>query len=612
MSPYCLAIADTMLAPLALGGVGAVAAVGFWLAARWDQRLAIPLRFMAAMAGMWLALCLAYVIVRPDGTFTDFLTTSAMVTELVAAIGGAYYLGSLLANPARRRSWRKSSALVAGLTLMGSAFLRSAYQPSIAPIVEAPLALIFVATVWRLRAEFLVYLSLLAVALAAVLAARQPWAVGTAAQPTPWVVSTASGISLAMVLAAAILGLVRHPNANIRWYRQGLLIVPLVSASLAAMAAGYLAAWYGATWHTVWAVGAWWAVLLVSSIGLRLPDLFGFSSGGVALAAVAAFAVLGGDQAGGYWGRYPPLLLGIALGAALLSALLRYVLARRTTIGFARALYLVAAAIAVAALVVEPLNTTPTYVGVDLLGAAMILLLAHLHRAPPWVNYLVAVLVTAGVAPLVHLSPGADPVLWHHRFILVTAWAAVAWLIVALSVREVLRRTASDRAARRQSLPFTILGMGTTVVLAVYLGFWQWTAYALFLGKGSADERTAVLAQLGPTWGLGGWLAVLVAWTLSMWLVRHTARTFLFYCFGISAVLYLGLFGHTDDLYTYLIYAVAGYGASHLVVYLYEQKFMALLSRVCACTATRGGPRRRSSRWPRYRALQPRSWRPSA
>jgi len=81
---------------------------------------------------------------------------------------------------------------------------------------------------------------------------------------------------------------------------------------------------------------------------------------------------------------------------------------------------------------------------------------------------------------------------------------------------------------------------------------------------------------------LVGWGGVLVAFLLSMWLFRHTARTFLFYAFGIMATTYLGLFRHTGDLYGYLIYSVAGYGAAHLLVYLYEARFMALLARVCA------------------------------
>jgi hypothetical protein len=578
MNLHYLAFSDTLVAPTALGGLGAVAAVGFWLAARWGRRLTIPLRVLATVAGTWLALCLGYILARVESPFTSYLISGTLVTELVAAIGAACYVVSLLTHRASRRPWRRSSGLVAGLALMAAAFLRAAYQPSITLAIEVPLAVIFVATVWRLRAEFLVYLAILAVALTTVLAAREPWAGGATGQAAPWIMSTAAGISLLMVLAAALMGLVRSQKPNVRWYRQGLMIVPLVGSSLAAIAAGYMAAWYGPSWHTVWTLGVWWAVLLVSSIGLRQPDLFGFSSVGLALAAVATFAVLGGDRVAGYWGRYPPVLLVIGLGAALLSSLLRYLLARRPTEGFARALYLVAAAIAVTALVVEPLNTTAKFLGIDMLGAALVLLLAHLHRAPSWVNYLIAGLITAGVAPLVHLSPGAPPVLWHHRFILVTAWAAVAWVVVALTVREVLRRVTSDRTARHQSLPFTILGMGTAMVLAVYLGVQQWIIYAQFITTGKSDT----LPLVGPAWGLGGWIAVLLAWTLSMWLVRHTARTFLFYCFGISAVLCLGLFDHTDDLYGYLIYAVAGYGAAHLLVYLYEQKFMALLSRSIA------------------------------
>jgi hypothetical protein len=319
-------------------------------------------------------------------------------------------------------------------------------------------------------------------------------------------------------------------------------------------------------------------VLLVSSIGLKQPDLFGFSSVGASVAAAAAFAVLGGDQAGGYWGRYPAVLLAIALGAALLSAVLSGVLRRRETAGFPRALYLAGAAIAMAALAVEPFGTTTRFLGVDLLMAAGVLVLGHAHRAPAWVNYLVAALVTGGVAPLVHLPPAAPPVLWHRRFIVVTAAAAVGWLVAAIALREVLRRTASDRTARRQTVPLTVFGMATTLLLAGYLTFQQSVAY-LDLFKGPTSPT---LELLGPAWGLVGWLAVLLAWLLSMWLVRHTARTFLFYCFGISATVYLGLFWPKSNLHDWLVYAVAGYASVHLLVYLYEAKFMALLSRTCA------------------------------
>jgi hypothetical protein len=190
----------------------------------------------------------------------------------------------------------------------------------------------------------------------------------------------------------------------------------------------------------------------------------------------------------------------------------------------------------------------------------------------------VAAFVTAGVGALAHLGPETPPIVWHHRLIQVLASGGVAWLGVALAVREVLRHTASDRSARRQTLPFTIVGLATTLALAGYLTVQQTRTYMQFFDQGTSET----LALLGPSWGLVGWLAVVLAWLLSMWLVRHTARTILDYFFGIAATIYLGLFGHTKDLYAYLIYAVAGYGAAHLAVYLWEARFMALLSRTCA------------------------------
>ena len=549
--------------------------------------MATPLRFLAAVAGAWLAVCLAYMINRPEMNFPTYLVSSTLATEIVAAVGAAFYVGCFLRPRTGDRPWRQSSALLAGVTLMGSAFVRAAYQPSVTLTIEAPVAALVIATVWRFRAELLVYLAILGVTVTVVLGARDlvtgglglPAPAWAAAAPAPaWVISTGAALSLAMVLAAGLLGLVRSNSSTVRWYRQGLLIVPLAVSSLGAMAAGYMAVWYGPSWHTVMALGAWWAVLLVSAISLKQPDLFGFSSIAASLAAVAVFSVAGGEGLGGYWGRYPPVLLAMSLGAALLAALLRPILPGRPTAGFPRALYLGAAATAIGALAVEPYGATAQVLGVDLLVAAGVLALAHAHRAPGWVNYLVAGLATGGVAALAHLGPGTAPILWHQRLIQVGSAASVGWVVAALVLREILRRTASDRTARRQSVPLTVFGMAATLALATYLTVQETRTYLEFMTEG----KSATLALLGPGWGLAGWLAVLGAWTLSMWLVRHTARTFLFYCFGIAATLYAGLFWYTDDLYTYLIYAVAGYGSAHLTVYLYEAKFMALLSRTCA------------------------------
>ena len=555
-------------------GVGALATVGLALMARRWARLAAPLRFLAVAAGAWALVCLAYGVLGQNTAFGTYLRESTLVTEVLAGVGVVCYLASLIVRPAEQ-PWHHSGTMVAGLTLMGSAFVRAAYQPSITLAVDAPLAVAFALTVWRLRTELLVYLAVLGVAVTAVLWSRDWLAVGHGPEAPSWIAGTGAAVSVLMVVIGVLLSLVPRQEFSLRWYRQGLLIVPLATSSLAAMAAGYLAVWYGASAWTVWTVAAWWAVLLAAAISLRQADLLGFSSVAAGLAAVAAFAAFGGDHLGGYWGRYPSLLLAVALGVALLSAALRGVLIRPSVAGFPRALYLAGAAIALGALVVEPFGTTAQFLGVDLLLAAVVLALAHVHRAPAWVNYLVAGLVTGGTGALVHLVPGTPPVQWHHRFILVTAAAGIAWLVVALAVREVLRRTSSDRTARRQTLPFTILGMGTTLVLAGYLAILQWIIYEQFLVNG----KSAMRPLLGPEWGLVGWLGVLAAWSLSMWLVRSTARTFLFYCFGITAVLYAGLFRHTDDLYGYLIYAVAGYGSAHLVVYLFEAKFMALLSK---------------------------------
>lgn len=579
MDPIVLA-ADTgkSTLPLALGTAGVLVAVLLWMVARSRRVYAIPLRFLAVVGGTWSILCVVYVITGAATTFSAYLQTSTLATGIIAAVGVVCYLAGYIAfRPAERR-WKESSAVVTGVALMGSAFLRATYQPDIALWLHAPIGVLLVATVWRLRAEPLVYASILGVAVMLVLGARDHLASGSDLPTSAWVTSTAAGVSLLMVCVAAILALSRRKTDNVRWYRQGLLIVPLVVSSLAAMGAGYAAVWYGPSWHTVWALGTWWAVLLVSAIGLRQADLFGFSCVGAALAAVVAFAVLGGGSVRGYWGLYPSVLMVIAMGAALLAASLARTLEHTAAWGFPRALYLAGTATAMAALVLEPFETTPKHLGVHLLLAAIVLALAHAHRAPAWVNYLTATLATGGVAALTHVRDGAPADLWHHRFIQVTASVSVGWLVVAVVLREILKRTASDRTARRQVEPFTVFGMTATIVLAAYLSVQQVRAFEEFL----TASISPTLPMLGPGWGLAGWGGVLVAFLLSMWLFRHTARTFLFYTFGIMAATYLGLFRHTGDLYGYLIYSVAGYGATHLLVYLYEARFMALLARVCA------------------------------
>ena len=577
MDPTILANTEGPLSPLGSVVGGAAVTFALWFLGRPGGKKGVPLRFLGAAAAAWTAVCLGYLLVRPEASLTDYLLTGRLPTEIIAGVGAAFYVHALVRfRPAERR-WRRSSGMLAGVALMSAAFLRAAQEPTIALWVQAPLALLLVTTVWRFQAEPLVYLAVLGVAVTVVLGVRTYAAARPEVPVTPWVTSTGAGLSLAMILGGALLGLHPRQALNVKWYRQGLLIVPLVVSSLAAMGAGYAGAWYGASWHTVWALGAWWAVLLVSAVGLKQPDLFGFSCVGAALAAVAAFAVLGGSEVGGWWGRYPSVLLLLAFGAAVLAALLAAALGRRRTYGFPRALYLAGLATALGALALEPFGTSAKYLGVDLLTASAVMLLAHAHRAPRWVNYLVAALATGGLAALAWVDPG-DAVAWHHRFILVMATVSAGWLVVAILLREILKRTHSDRQARREIEPFTVVGMAATVAFAGYLSVQQVRAYAEFMAGG----RSQTLSLLGPGAGLLGWVAVLVAFFMSMWLFRHTVRTFLFYGVGIMATAYLGLFRHTDDLYRYLIYAVGGYGSAHLLVYLYERRFMDLLSRTCA------------------------------
>jgi len=577
LDPTILANTEGPLSPLGSVVGGAAVTFALWFLGRPGGKKGVPLRFLGAAAAAWTAVCLGYLLVRPEASLTDYLLTGRLPTEIIAGVGAAFYVHALVRfRPAERR-WRRSSGMLAGVALMSAAFLRAAQEPTIALWVQAPLALLLVTTVWRFQAEPLVYLAVLGVAVTVVLGVRTYAAARPEVPVTPWVTSTGAGLSLAMILGGALLGLHPRQALNVKWYRQGLLIVPLVVSSLAAMGAGYAGAWYGASWHTVWALGAWWAVLLVSAVGLKQPDLFGFSCVGAALAAVAAFAVLGGSEVGGWWGRYPSVLLLLAFGAAVLAALLAAALGRRRTYGFPRALYLAGLATALGALALEPFGTSAKYLGVDLLTASAVMLLAHAHRAPRWVNYLVAALATGGLAALAWVDPG-DAVAWHHRFILVMATVSAGWLVVAILLREILKRTHSDRQARREIEPFTVVGMAATVAFAGYLSVQQVRAYAEFMAGG----RSQTLSLLGPGAGLLGWVAVLVAFFMSMWLFRHTVRTFLFYGVGIMATAYLGLFRHTDDLYRYLIYAVGGYGSAHLLVYLYERRFMDLLSRTCA------------------------------
>lgn len=584
MTPQLAATVGPLIIPLVAAGVGLFAAGGLYLAARSSRRAELLLRFLASVALAWAVMCLGYLVAGRRTTFAAYLLASPVATIAMGAAGAGLYVTALVTFHPGDRAWRKSGALLASIVLMGGAFLRAAYlgDAALAVWIQAPLAVLMIATVWRFDAEMLVYLAILAVAVTAALAGPIYVLKGEVAEARGATASAAAGVSLAMALAGSVLGFRKPSGPNLRWYRQGLLIIPLVVSTLAAAAAGAMAVWYGATWHTVWALGAWWAVLLIGSIGLGQPDLFGFSSVGAGMTAVAAFAVYGGAEHAGYWGRYPAVLMAMSVGVALLALVLTFSRREKVRI-FGRALYLASVVIAVGALAIEPVETSHKYLGIDLMVAAGVLALSHPHGAPPWMNYLVAILATGGVASLATVPPGASASVWHHRFLQVMAGTSVAWLLVAIVVRTILRATSSYRRARREAEPLIVFGMLLVLIMAAYLTAQQTRAYAELMLEGTSPTR----ALLGPVWGLVAWLAVLLGFALSLWLLRHTARTVLFYAVGIGAVIYLGLLIQADgpaayqrELYGFLIYAVAGYGSAHLLVYLYEARFMSVLARI--------------------------------
>ncbi len=577
-------MAGPLIVPSVGAAAGLVAAGGLYLAARSSRRAELLLRFLASAALAWAAVCVTYVVAGRDTAFAAYLLRGPLASCVMGAAGAGLYVLALASFQPGDRAWRRSGALLAGLALMAGAFLRAVYHddPALTVWIQGPLAVLLIATVWRFDAELLVYLAILAVAVTAALAGPIYVLKGEVAEARGATASAAAGVSLVMTLAGVVLSFRKQADPNLRWYRQGLLIIPLVVSTLAAAAAGSMAVWYGATWHTVWALGVWWAVLLVGSIGLGQPDLFGFSSVGAGMTAVAAFAFLGGADHAGYWGRYPAVLVSMSLGIALLALVLTLSRTEKVRV-FARALYLASVVVAIAGIAIEPVGTSHEYLGVDLMVAAGVLALAHPHGAPPWVNYLVAMLATGGVVSLARVPPGSPASAWHHRFLQVMSLTSVAWLLVAIVVRTILRATSSYRRARQEAEPLIVFGMLLVLIMAGYLTVQQTRAYAELATAGASPTRDL----LGPLWGLVGWLAVLLGFGLSLWLLRHTARTVLFYGVGITAAMYLGLLVQADspqayrrELYSFLIYAVAGYGSAHLLVYLYEARFMTVLARI--------------------------------
>jgi len=139
----------------------------------------------------------------------------------------------------------------------------------------------------------------------------------------------------------------------------------------------------------------------------------------------------------------------------------------------------------------------------------------------------------------------------------------------------------SDKESRQRSRPFTAVGMALAVLLAAYLTFQ--TALAYHRVWSGSEPWPGLSSGFSPAAALAAWGGILLAFFFSTWLFRHSARTFLFYLVGIMAAVSAGpvFFDDARHLLSFFICAVAGYGASHMLVYLWERPYMAMLSRYC-------------------------------
>ncbi|MDK1032202.1 MAG: hypothetical protein QGD94_09360, partial [Planctomycetia bacterium] len=487
---------------------------------------------------------------------------------------------SLFASKPEVRKWQQSGRLLASIAVLAGGAFGSAYLPGIALSVQLPVAVFFAATVWRFRSEPLIHVSVAGLLIAGLAVANRFVARGMTDRVCEVSLAVAGESVIFAVVGVLLVPLGRRQGIP-RWYHQALLFMPLVAVTLSAVvAAGFLLG-HVTIAATVLTIAALSAVLLLVSVTFRQVDLFGFF--GISLtAACVAYYALGHTEAGvGFVDRYATVCLAAAYALAITSIVLKFALrGSESRKGFGGALYVSAVVSALAALLLIPLRPEPLYVAFDAMLIAGVVLLDHVHRPRPFINYVAGVLVTAAAYLL--LSPWGTtvPDQWAHSLMLLTAVFAIGLLVVSLALRWFLRGVcgASDRTARRQTTPLTVVGMALTLGLAGWLAVQEVRVFWDLL----LHHDSPLLATLGPGAGFLAWMGVLAAFLISMWLFRNTLRTVLFYVVGICTACYLGFFWWTEAPYRYLIYAVGGYGSAHLMVYLYEEKFLGFLRRVCS------------------------------
>jgi len=399
---------------------------------------------------------------------------------------------------------------------------------------------------------------------------------------TAWV--AVAGTLLATLGAG--LSALRERSQLARFYAEGPLVMGLAATTLMTLVAlagvESLPALVSPTSLSLLAALGW--TLLLSALVFRQEDLFGFFGLVVLLALLTAVAVYLGPSAGGYLERYQTVGLGAGILLALVSSFLAARLRQRE--GFRRfgaALYVVAFAVAVASLAALPLTGSLAWRGADLIGVAVILALIRSHVRHPATGYVVAAAVTAAIFQFVAGAWGHSPQAMHEASLIAAGALGVALVLASHALRHMLLAFThvSDKEARRRSRPFTVVGMTLAGALAVYLTVQTALAYArTWTGDPVLPWLTATF---NPAAGLIAWIGVVLAFFVSIWLFRHSARTLGFFLIGSIATISIGPVWIADPhrLLSYLIFATGGYGAVHMLVYLWERPCMALLARTC-------------------------------
>ena len=550
--------------------------------------------------------CLA-VVLSPAGVGAGGSLLVAVASGVAGAVGlsaGAalVYLFGIVTMATEKR-WTHSVPSVAGLALgVLGYFLVSVHGGDAgiaAPGVEAlwvvpsvwvmaVLSAVTLVTAWRLGWQPAVYLGALGL-----LIAVGSWTTQSAADGAHvdshghmalWVAAAGAGLSL-VGAGFAVAGR-RSPLA--KFYCEGLLVMGLAATVLMVLTAlAGAGSWQWLLTEGSVALLASLAIsLLVNALVFRQEDLFGFFGFVVVMIALARLAVHGGAREGSYLLRYQAVALGMGIVLALVAAFLAAYLRRRAGLNhFAAALYVIAFATAVVLLGLLPLTGDLCWRGFDLVAVAIILALIRPHVRHPATGYAVAAAVVAAIFQFVAARWGHSSAEMHQASVIAAGALSVALVLAAHFLRHVLLAFthSSDKEARRRSRPFTVVGMTLAVALAVYLSVQTAMEYhRTWTGRSAMPWLTETFT---PGAAVVAWAGVLLAFLVSIWLFRHSTRTFGFYLVGSAAVIAAGpVFVHDDPhrLLTFLLFAIGGYGAVHLVVYLWERPYMAMLSRICA------------------------------